>query len=178
MVTVEIAILSDQVQNRVQHSQRALAASAQKRGLRLRRVKRKLLSQDPQRRAILSRLRVIWRHRPKQGILLFFDVKVIAVKAYGGRRYTAAKQLVLAQQQKTRGKFYLFLLYEVNSGRTHWAFMPGKSSNEVCQFMKRVRRWYPTHEVWIALDQDRSHPLRLSRFIWKYPQNLANPVLR
>ena len=86
MVTVEIAILSDQVQNRVQHSQRALAAGAQKRGLRLRRVQRKLLSQDPQRRAILSRLRVIWRHRPKQGILLFFDVKVIAVKAYGGRR--------------------------------------------------------------------------------------------
>lgn len=94
---------------------------------------------------------------------MFFDVKVIAVKAYGGRRYTTAKQLVLARQQKTRGKFYLFLLYEVNSGRTHWAFMPGKSSDEVCQFMKRVRRWYPARDVWIALDQDRSHPCKSRR---------------
>jgi len=103
---------------------------------------------------------VLWRSLPPQGLLLFFDVKVIAVKAYGGRRYTTAKQLVLARQQKTRGKFYLFLLYEANSGRTHWAFMPGKSSDEVCQFMKRVRRWYPAHDVWIALDQDRSHPCK------------------
>ena len=30
----------------------------------------------------------------------------------------------------------------------------------MCQFMKRVRHWYPTHEVWIALDQDRSHPCK------------------
>jgi transposase len=92
--------------------------------------------------------------------LLFFDVQVIAVKAYGGRRYTTAQQLVLARQQPTRGKFYLFLLYAVNSGRTHWAFMPGKSSAEVCQFMKQVRRWYPAHDVWIALDQDRAHPCK------------------
>ena len=87
-----------------------------KKGLRLRRVKRKLLSQDPQRRAILRCLRVIWRHRPKQGILLFFDVKVIAVKAYGGRRYTAAKQLVLAQQQRPEGSFTFF-----SSMKSQWA---------------------------------------------------------
>jgi hypothetical protein len=103
---------------------------------------------------------MIWRHRPPQGIVLFFDVKVIAGKAYGGRRYTTAKQLVLARQQQTRGKFALFLLYEVNRGRTHWAFRPGKSSNEGCQFMQRIRRWYPAHDVWVALGQDRSHPCK------------------
>jgi transposase len=93
-------------------------------------------------------------------VLLFFDVQVITVKAYGGRRYTSAKRLVLARQQKTRGRFYFFLLYEVNRGWTRWAFMPGKSSQEVCQFMKQVRRWYPDQEVWVALDQDRSHPCK------------------
>jgi hypothetical protein len=121
-------------------------------------VKRKLISHDPQRRAILSRIRLIWRHLPRNGVLLFFDVKPIAVKTYGGRRYTSARKLVLPRQQKTRGFFYLFLLYEANSGRTRWAFAKAKDSQQICRFMRRVRRWYPDQEVWIALDQDRPHP--------------------
>jgi hypothetical protein len=40
--------------------------------------------------------------------MVFFDIKPIAVKAYGGRRYTSAKRLVLERYQKTRGFFYLF----------------------------------------------------------------------
>lgn len=93
-------------------------------------------------------------------MLLFFDVKCITVKAYGGRRYTTAKGLVLPRPQKTRGKFYLFLLYEINQAKVHWAFMPGKDSEQVCRFMRQVRRWYPEQEVWAALDQDRPHPCK------------------
>jgi hypothetical protein len=90
--------------------------------------------------------------------LLFFDVQPIAVKAYGGRRYTSAKRLVLGRAQKTRGRFYLFLLYDVGSGRCHWAYLLGKSSEQICVFMRQVRRWYPNQEVWVALDQDPAHP--------------------
>ena len=121
-----------------------------------------MISSDPQRRAILSRLRLIWRHLPEDGVLLFFDVKPVFVKAYGGRRWTSAKRLVLPKQQRTRGKFYLFLLYDVGSGRARWRYLPGKSSEHVCRFMRQVRRWYPTQAVWVGLDQDRPHP-RISR---------------
>ncbi len=98
-------------------------------------------------------------------MLLFFDVKPVTVKAYGGRRYTRAARLVLRRPQKTRGRFYLFALYEVNTGRVHWAFMPGKGAQYVCRFLRRVRRWYGSRPVWIALDQDRAHPChsRLTR---------------
>ena len=137
---------------------RAPPPRARKRGLYFRRVQRKLLSQDPRRRAILARLRLLWQRLPRAGVLVFFDVKPVAVKAYGGRRYTSARRLVLARAQKTRGFFYLFLLYEVNSGRVHWAFLNGKASGQVCQFMRRVRRWYPGQPVWVALDQDGAHP--------------------
>jgi hypothetical protein len=58
---------------------------------------------------------------------------------------------------KTRGKFYLFLLYEVNQGRCRWAFFPGKGAVYVGQFLRRVRRWYAGRSVWLALDQDRAH---------------------
>ncbi len=58
---------------------------------------------------ILHRLRAWWRHRPRRAILAFFDVQPITVKAYGGRRYTTEKRLVLARHQKTRDRFYLFL---------------------------------------------------------------------
>jgi len=108
----------------------------------------------------LYRIRWIYRHLPRNGVLLFFDVKPIFVKAYGGRRYSSAKELILHKQQKTRGKFYLFTLYEVNSGRTRWAYLPGKSSEYVCQFMRRVRNWYADKVVWVALDQDRAHPCK------------------
>ncbi len=124
------------------------------------RVKRKIISTDPQRLAILSRLRSIWRHLPEDGVLLFFDVKPVFVKAYGGCRYTMARRLILPKQQKTKGKFYLFLCYNVSSGRRHWAFLDGKSTSFVCQFMRLVRRWYPTQTVWVALDQDRAHPCK------------------
>jgi transposase len=126
--------------------------------LSLRRVRRKLLSVDPQRPAILSRIRQIWRHLPDNGVLLFFDVKPVYVKAYGGRRYTSEARLVLPRQQKTRGQFYIFAVYEVNSGRVRWAFLEGKSSPCVIRFLRQIRRWYPDQEVWVALDQDRAHP--------------------
>jgi len=107
-------------------------------------------------------LRLIWRHLPERGALLFFDVKPVFIKAYGGRRWTSKKRLILPKQQRTRGKFYLFLLYDVGSGRVRWRYLPGKSSEHVCLFMRQVRRWYPTERVWVGLDQDRPHP-RISR---------------
>jgi len=97
---------------------------------------------------------------PKNGVLLFFDVKPVFIKAHGGRRWTSAKRLVLPKQQRTRGQFYLFLLYDVRNGRARWRYLPGKSSAYVCQFMRQVRRWYPTQAVWVGLDQDRPHPCK------------------
>ena len=90
--------------------------------------------------------------------MLFFDEQPIAVKAYGGRRYTAAKRLILSRGQKTRGRFYLFVAYEVTSGRRRWAFYAQKRSAQVCHFMKQIRRWYPDQAVWIVLDRDSTHP--------------------
>jgi transposase len=123
-------------------------------------VRRKLLSNDPQRRSILRRLKGLWRHRRRGGVLAFFDVQPVTVKAYGGRRYTREAQLILPAKQKTRGRFYLFALYEVNRGRVRWAFYPGKGARHVCRFMRRVRRWYPTQPMRIALDQDPAHPCK------------------
>ena len=122
-------------------------------------MRRKLLSSDPQRRAILRRLKGFWRHR-RGSLLAFFDVQPITVKAYGGRRYTREKQLILESKQKTRGRFYLFTLYEVKHGRVHWAYFAGKGARYVCQFMRRVRRWYPRQALRIALDQDPAHPCK------------------
>ena len=97
---------------------------------------------------------------PPNGVLLYFDEKPIAVKAYGGRRYTRAKRLILERAQKTRGLFYLFAAYEVNSGRRRWRFYPGKNSHYQCRFMEQLRRWYPHHAVWVALDRDGAHPCK------------------
>lgn len=124
------------------------------------RIQRKLISTDPQRLAILSRLRGVWRRLPADGVLLFFDVKPVYVKAYGGRCWTSAQRLVLPKQQRTRGKFYLFLAYDVSTGRRRWAYLDGKSTPFVCRFMRQVRRWYRTEQVWVALDQDRAHPCK------------------
>ena len=86
---------------------RAPPPGAEKGGYTLRRIERKLLSDDPNRPVILHRLRSWWRHRPRGAILAFFDIQPITVKAYGGRCYTTAKRLVLQRNQKTRGRFYL-----------------------------------------------------------------------
>ena len=74
-------------------------AHFKKKGLCLLRVQRKLISADPQRPAILARVRWTWCHLPDEDVLLFFDMQPIVVKAYGGRRYTSAKRLVLEKQQ-------------------------------------------------------------------------------
>ncbi|MCI0555272.1 MAG: transposase [Anaerolineae bacterium] len=84
----------------------------------------------------------------------------MAVKAYGGRRYTSAQRPVLARHQKTRGRFYLFVSYDARSGQVHWMFLPGKGAKYVSQFMRRLRHWYPNVALWIALDQDRAHPCK------------------
>lgn len=93
-------------------------------------------------------------------MLLFFDVKPVSVKAYGGARYTSEKRLVLPLRQKTRGLFYLFTTYEVNTGRVHWGYHSRKDSSCVCQFMQRIRGWYPRNGVWVVGDHDSAHPCR------------------
>lgn len=95
---------------------------------------------------------------PKNGLFFFFDIQPIPVKAYGGQRWTIEKELVLASNQKTRGMFYLFLAYEAKSGYVFWAFYRNKNSQQVCRFMRSVRRHYQKQQIWIALDQDRAHP--------------------
>ncbi len=122
-------------------------------------MERKLISQDPQRPAILARIRRVFQHLPPNGLLVFFDVKPVTVKAYGGRRWSS-KRLVLRKYQKTRGRFYLFALYEVQQGRTRWRYYHSKGSTAVCRFMRQVRRWYPEAEVWVVLDQDSAHPCK------------------
>ena len=91
-------------------------------------------------------------------MLVFFDVKPVTVKAYGGRRFTSAKRLILERRQKTRGRFYLFALYAVQHGRVRWRYSHRKDSVRVCRFMQAVRRWYPDQPVWVVLDQDPAHP--------------------
>lgn len=90
--------------------------------------------------------------------MAFVDVPPVTVTAYGGRRDTTARRLVLERRQRTRGRFYLFLLYEVNTGRVRWQFRRGKGAAEVCAFLRRVRRWYPHRRVCVVLDQDPAHP--------------------
>lgn len=92
-------------------------------------------------------------------MLLFFDVKPVTVKAYGGRRFSA-QPIILERNQKTRGRFYLFAAYDVKRGRVGWCYYQAKNSQAVCRFMHQVRRWYPKGPVWIVLDQDRAHPCK------------------
>lgn len=89
--------------------------------------------------------------------MVFFDVKPVTVKVYGSRRWSS-KRLVLPKYQKTRGRFYLFALYDAKAGRVRWRYYHGKDSLPVCRFMRCVRRWYPDAEVWVVLDQDGAHP--------------------
>jgi len=64
-----------------------------------------------------------------------------------------------ARAQKTRGRFYLFVAYDAVDGRVYWAFYPAKSARYVCQFMRRLRRWFPISRLG-GLDQDRAHPCK------------------
>jgi hypothetical protein len=91
---------------------------------------------------------------------LFFDVKPVAVKVHGGRRYTSAQKLVLSRAQKTRGLFYLFVEYDAVQGRVYWTFYPGKSARYLCRFMRRLRCWFPNQPLWVALNQDRAYPCK------------------
>jgi hypothetical protein len=101
----------------------------------------------------------LWQYRPRGSALLFFDVKPVAIKAYGGRRYSK-KRLVLSRAQKTHGLIYLFVAYEYNSGRRVWGFYPGKSSQYVCRFLKKIRSRYGNRELRLALDRDSLHPIK------------------
>lgn len=70
---------------------------------------------------------------------------------------------MLARNQKTHGRFYLFVSYDAGSGQVHWIFLPGKGAKYVAQFLYHLRRWYPDAQIWVALDQDRAHPCKSRR---------------
>ncbi len=101
----------------------------------------------------------MFQHLPSDGVLIFFDVKPVTVKAYGGRRWSG-HHLILRKYQKTRGRFYLFALYDAKHGRVRWRYYHAKDSVAVCRFMRQVRKWYPDLTVGVVLDQDRAHPCK------------------
>ena len=82
----------------------------------------------------------------------------ITVKRYGGRVWTTARQVVLPKYQKTRGKFYLYGVYELFTGRVRWCYYDHKRSEHFIAFLRQVRRWYPGHSILVILDQDTTHP--------------------
>lgn len=67
---------------------------------------------------------------------------------------------MLARNQKTPGRFYLFVSYEAGTGKVHWMFLPGKGATYVAQFLRHLRSGYPDAAMWVALDQDRAHPCK------------------
>jgi hypothetical protein len=67
---------------------------------------------------------------------------------------------VLERAQKTGGVFYLFVAYEVNTGRRRWAFFDGKNSDCVCRFMNQIPPWYTDQPVWVVLDRNSAHPCK------------------
>ncbi|HEV3440807.1 MAG TPA: hypothetical protein VG122_25865 [Gemmata sp.] len=99
----------------------------------------------------------------REGVLVFFDVKVVAVNAYGGRRYTTANRLILPRNEKTGVSSICFCstsaTEEVAVGRSS----SGKGAEYVIRFLQRVRGWYERQSVWVALDQDRTHRCKCRR---------------
>jgi hypothetical protein len=68
---------------------------------------------------------------------------------------------VLQRNQKTRGRFYLYLLYEVNHGRVHWAFFPGKGPRMCAVSCGKSAIGIPIGRCgspWIAIPRTRSGP--------------------
>ena len=141
------------------HQSRTLAAIAEKNDLHLRRIKRKVYTEDPRRKAILARIAWAIRHLPPGAVVLFMDEKgPITVKRYGGFIWTTAKRVIMHKNQKTRGKFYLFGVYEFFSGHTRWRYYDRSRSDEFIVFMEEIRHWYPHQSILVVLDQDTTHP--------------------
>jgi transposase len=125
----------------------------------LRRIKRKVLTNDPHRKAILARISWAIRQLPRGAEVLFMDEKgPITIKRYGGSVWTTAKQVVLPKYQKTHGKFYLFGAYELFTGCMRWRYYDRSRSIEFIEFMREIRRWYPHQYLLVVLDQDTTHP--------------------
>jgi transposase len=138
---------------------RASPPHLEKRGLRLRRIKRQVYTDDPRRAALLARICYVIRHLPRGSVVLFLDEKgPITVKRYGGYRWTAEKRLILPKYQKTRGQFCLFAVYELLRGRVRWKFDEHATSVEFIAFLRQIRRWYPHQSILIVLDSDTIHP--------------------
>jgi transposase len=124
-----------------------------------RRIKRKVYTDDPRRKVILARISWAIRHLPPRAVVLFMDEQgPITVKRYGGSVWTTAKRVVLPKYQKTRGKFYLYGLYELFTGRLRWRYYDRRRSDEFIAFMRELRRWYPSQYILVILDQDTTHP--------------------
>ena len=125
----------------------------------MRRIKRELQNPDPRRWAILARISWAIRHLPPRAVVLFLDEKgPITVKRYGGSVWTTAPQVVLPKYQKTRGRFYLYGVYELFTGRVRWRYYDHKRAEYFIAFLREIRRWYPGQYVLVILDQDTTHP--------------------
>ena len=124
-----LARASDSPSHPPGHQPGTLATTAQKRGIHCRHIQRKLICTDPQRSGDFGPDSGHWAASATRRPPAVFRCQTgDGQSLWRTAVHVAQRRLVLGRPQKTRGRFYLFLVYEVTSGKVHWAFLPGKDS--------------------------------------------------
>lgn len=128
-----------------------------RRGLKFQKARRWQESSDPEYEEKKDRVLRLYNDPPRDGAVVCVDEKgSMIVKEYGGSSWSLEKPHI-PERQKIQGRVELTAAYLPHLGHVYYRFSERKSSEEVVELMKAVRKDHSSARLFMILDNHRMH---------------------
>jgi len=126
-------------------------------GLSFQRAGRWQESSDPEYEEKKDRVLRLYNDPPRDGAVVCMDEKgSMTVKAYGGSSWSLERPCI-PEAQNVMGRVELTAAYLPHLGDVYYRFSEKKSSGEVVELVKTVRKDHPSSRLFVILDNHRVH---------------------
>lgn len=154
-------LVKKRVVDDISHTQ--LMRVLKSRGLKFRRSKQQLISEDPEYWAKKARIRRLLK-RPNCRVLFEDEMRIVA-KRYPGYEWCFQRSVV-KKNQRIKGKEVMFTALDPHAHRLYRKYLPNLSKENFCKFLESLHQKF-VEDVYIILDNHPTHYSKKARGIFE-----------
>ena len=133
------------------------------RGLKFRKSKQQLISEDPEYGVKKARIRRLLK-KPNCKVLFEDEMRIVA-KRYSGYEWCFQARIV-KKNQRIKGKEIIFAALDPHEHKLHRKYLPNLSKESFCKFLRFLESKF-NEDIYLVLDNHRTHTSKKAKEIFE-----------